>query len=246
VFHFEIPVAVLAPEAKPVALRRGRVIGPAEGQPRNRLLIAEDQPENRLLLRTILEPLGFDLREAANGQEAVAVFEAWRPHLIWMDIRMPVMDGLEATRRIKAIDTAARTRIVALTAHALEDERREILASGCDDFVRKPYRYDKILDTLTKNLGVRFLYAEETTPAAAAGSLDAVALADLPDELLSDLEQALIRIDIDAVNRAIEAIRGHNPHLADALAAVAGDLQYGRIFRLIRAARAGSEPEDET
>ena len=99
-------------------------MGLAEGQPRYRLLIVEDQPENRLLLRSLLDPLGFELSEAVNGQEAVALFEQWHPDLIWMDIRMPVMDGLEAVRRIRATKAGADTKIIALTAHALEEERR--------------------------------------------------------------------------------------------------------------------------
>lgn len=243
IFHFEIPATVLPPGAIAAEPRRGRVIGLAQGQPRYRLLIAEDRPENRLLLRKILEPLGFDLWEAANGREAVALFEQWRPHLIWMDIRMPVMDGLEATRHIKATDAGAQTRIVAVTAHALEEERRRILAAGCDDFIRKPYHDVEIFDALTQHLGVRFVSQEDPTCAVAAASLDAAALADLPAELLEELEQALIRIDIGAVNRAIEAIRAHHPSLADALGTVARDLQFGWILRMIRTAsrETGSE-----
>ncbi|MGD8909047.1 MAG: ATP-binding protein [Chromatiales bacterium] len=233
VFHFEIPVSLLPSKEIPATPSRGRVLGQAEGQPRYRLLIAEDQPENRLLLRQLLDPLGFDLREAVNGQEAVELFEQWRPHLIFMDIRMPVMDGLQATRRIKASDAAAQTNIVALTAHALEEERREILAAGCDDFIRKPYTYPEILDALSRHLGVRFIY-EEKTASTAEVSLDAAALAALPDEMRKALEQALARIDLEAVNHAIDAIRKDNPSLADALAPVAKDLQFGRILQMIR------------
>ena len=245
VFHVEIPVVALPPEAIPIEARRGRVLGLAEGQPRYRLLIAEDQPENRLLLRKLLEPCGFDLREAVNGQEAVIIFEQWRPHLIWMDIRMPVMDGLEATRQIKAAEAGARTRIIAVTAHAFEEERYEILAAGCDDFIRKPYKDVEIIETLTTHLGVRFLYEEETTPATGAGQLNAADLTDLPDNLRHDLEQALIRIDIGAVNRTIEKIRARQPALADALAAVAGDLQLDRILQMLSTAPNGADPKDE-
>jgi CheY-like chemotaxis protein/nitrogen-specific signal transduction histidine kinase len=143
--------------------RYDRVIGLKPGQPAYRILIAEDQPENRLLLRKMLEPLGFELREAVNGEEAVALCEQWHPHLILMDIRMPVMDGQEATRRIKAGDAGAQTRIVAITAHALEEERKEILAAGCDDFIRKPYAEAELMDALARHLGVHFIYEEEAT-----------------------------------------------------------------------------------
>jgi CheY-like chemotaxis protein len=243
VFHFEIPVKELSPEAMPAASRRGRVTGLAEGQPHYRLLIAEDNLMNRLLLRKLLEPLGFDLREAANGEEAVAVFEKWRPHLIWMDIRMPVLDGLEATRRIKASDLGPNTKIVAVTAHALEEERSEILASECDDFIRKPYQQHEIIDALRKHLGVRFLYEEAPSPAAGDALLNAGDLADLPSAWLHDLEQALVRLDIGAVNLAIEGIRAHHPSQADALGATARDLQFGRMLRVIRAACSGTEPD---
>ena len=246
VFQVELPVTALPTEAIPVESRRGRVIGLAEGQPRYRLLIAEDRPENRLLLRKLLEPFGFDLRESVNGQEAVAIAAQWRPHLIWMDIRMPVMDGLEATRRIKAAETGAHTRIIAVTAHALEEERRAILAAGCDGFIRKPYTDTEILDALTNHLGMRFVYEDETTPAAGAGELHAAALAGLPEELRHALEQALVRLDIGAVNRAIDAIRARQPVLAEALAAVARDLQFGRMLRLIRAIPGKTGMEDET
>jgi CheY-like chemotaxis protein len=111
----------------------------------------------------MLEPLGFELREAVNGEEAVALCEQWHPHLILMDIRMPVMDGQEATRRIKAGDAGAQTRIVAITAHALEEERKEILAAGCDDFIRKPYAEAELMDALARHLGVHFIYEEEAT-----------------------------------------------------------------------------------
>jgi signal transduction histidine kinase/DNA-binding NarL/FixJ family response regulator len=246
VFWFEIPATLPPAGDQPVVNQRGRVVGLAEGQRRYRLLIAEDQQENRLLLRKLLEPLGFAVREAENGEEAVAICEEWRPDLIFMDIRMPVMDGLEATRRIKSSATGASPRIVAVTAHALEEERREILAAGCDDLIRKPYEFADILDSLTKNLGARFVYAEEAAPVAVVRKLDAAALAGLPQELLHGLEQALGRIDAEAVGRVIAAIRAHDPSVADALAVEARNLQFGRVLRLLRTAPGETGPGNET
>lgn len=246
VFHFEIPVSALPAGEIADLPKAGRIKGLAEGQPGYRLLIAEDQLENRLLLRELLEPLGFDIREAINGREAVAVFEEWRPHLILMDIRMPEMDGLEATRRIKASVAGAETRVVAITAHAFEEERKEILSAGCDDFIRKPYRNVEILDALSKHLGARYVYEEETNPAAVAAPPNASDMAGLPGEVLAKLESALAFIDIDAINRVIAEIRGYNPSLADGLAALAGELQFGRILRLVQDVHAGTGVRDET
>jgi CheY-like chemotaxis protein len=244
VFHFEIPVTLLPSEESPAAPTRGRVLGQAEGEPVYRLLIVEDQPENRLLLRQLLDPLGFELREVVNGQQAVEIFDQWRPHLIFMDIRMPVMDGLQATHRIKASEAGEQTHIVALTAHALEEERKEILAAGCDDFIRKPYTYPEILDALTRHLGVRFIYEEEAESPAGV-SLDAAALSGLPEEQRCLLEQALIRIDLKAVKSVIEAIYVQNPILANALDTLANDLQFGRILQLVRANQVGRQSEIE-
>ena len=97
------------------------------------------------------------------------MWERWEPHLIWMDMRMPVMDGYEATRRIKATTRGQATVIIALTATAFEEDREQILLEGCDDFVRKPFRKDEIYDMLAKHLGVRFLYEEEPAARVPAG-----------------------------------------------------------------------------
>lgn len=200
-FHFEIPVALCAAPDVLISVeeRRGQVIGLAPGQPCYRLLVAEDQPENRLLLHKLLEPLGFEIRDAHNGLEALAQFEQWRPDLIWMDVRMPVMDGLEATRRIRTCKGSSEVRIVALTAHALEEERLEILKAGCDDFVRKPYRENEIFDGLTKHLRVRFRYAERPadTGVKPPVGISLASLSKLSPETLSILRKAVELLDRD-------------------------------------------------
>ena len=244
-FHFEIPVEVLPPsEDISTVLQHKRVTGlhcestlvaGAEGQGHYRLLITEDKLENRLLLRKMLEPLGFELREAVNGQEAVALFEQWRPHLVWMDIRMPVMNGLEATRRIRESEAGAQTRIVALTAHALEEERREILEAGCDDFIRKPYRDTEIFEALAKHLGVRFLYAEEQPPAAGAGEeeLDVAQLKDLPPALIYELREAAVLLDDQNCLRVAGMISDHNYELGERLRCMVENLQYREMLTVL-------------
>ncbi len=160
-----------------------------------RLLVVEDQATNRDLLVRLLAPFGFEVQCAENGQEGLQLWERWQPHLVWMDMRMPVLDGYAATRQIKARARAAGSRVsvVALTASAFEEDHQAILEAGCDAFVRKPFRESDIFQVLSEQLGVRFIY-EEVDPAAAGGQTGAAG-APLPDEaVLQQLRQLSDRL----------------------------------------------------
>jgi CheY-like chemotaxis protein len=193
--------------------------------------------------------LGFEVQAAANGQEAIEIWERWKPHLIWMDMRMPVMDGCEATRWIKTTPEGQATIVVALTATAFEEDRERILLEGCDDFVRKPFHKNEIYDILAKHLGVRFLYEEapelpDVTPSTFAGALpdDTVTtekLSSLPASWVADLEQATIKADLHLILTLVDQIRGHDAALADALAVLAQDFEYKKILTLV--GRAGGD-----
>ncbi|MCP4396721.1 MAG: response regulator [bacterium] len=124
------------------------------------ILIVDDRWENRQLLIKLLKPVGFDVKEAANGQEALSIWETWEPHLSWMDMRMPVMDGYEATEQIKTSLKGQATAIIALTASAFDEEKTAVLSAGCDDFLRKLFRHTEIFDMLHKHLWVTFIYEE--------------------------------------------------------------------------------------
>jgi CheY-like chemotaxis protein len=246
VFSFEIPVTLLSAAAEREEPKHPRIVGLAEGQPRHRLLIVEDQPENRLLLRRLLEPFGFELREAVNGQEAVALFEQWHPDLIWMDIRMPVMDGLEAIRRIRATPAGAQTKIVALTAHALEEEREPIMAAGCDDLVRKPFDEQELFGALARHLHLKFIYekpsrAESTTEplglTARPEQLDA-----LPAELLRELRQAVIELDTARTQALIQQVSERDAALGRTLNTLATRLDYPRLLKLLEREQAETGP----
>ena len=157
-FQFDIPVRLErlpAPTFPPIS----QVTSLAADQVPFRILIADDEPISRKLLNKLLTSLGFQIREATNGQEAVELWESWHPHFIWMDMQMPVMNGCEATRQIRQksreIDISPPT-IVALTASALAQDRELSLGAGCDDFVSKPFRRDELLDKLAQYLGVRY------------------------------------------------------------------------------------------
>lgn len=136
-----------------------RVIGLEPGQLTYRILVVEDKWANRQLLVNLLVSIGFEVKEATNGEEAIALAETWSPHLIWMDIRMPVMDGYGATKAIKA-NLAPAPVIIALTANAFEEERLIALSIGCDDFVRKPFQENAILEKMAEHLGMKYIYDE--------------------------------------------------------------------------------------
>jgi signal transduction histidine kinase/CheY-like chemotaxis protein len=170
---------------------KGCVVGLESGQPEYRVLIVEDQLENQLLLQRLLKDAGFTVKVAENGMEGIALFESFHPHFIWMDRRMPVMDGLEATQRIRALPGGKDVKIAAVTASAFTEQREEMLAAGMDDFVRKPYRPDEIFECMTRCLGVRFIYAQSVQAEADSG-LSSSSLAKLPETLRRELAESLV------------------------------------------------------
>lgn len=146
------------------SLSKGRVIELAPNQPQYRILVVEDKWENRELLMKMLSPLGFEVFEATNGQEGVEIWESRDPHLILMDMRMPVMDGYEATKRIRDSVKGQSTVIIALTAFAFEEKKAVVMAAGCDDFIAKPFREEVLLEKISEHLGVCYLYESLQVP----------------------------------------------------------------------------------
>ena len=223
-------------------------LGLEPDQARRRILIVDDLPDNRAPLRALLaslnpEPAVLEFREAADGAEAVAQWETWQPHLIFMDMRMPVLSGEEATRRIKALMAArpdtVRTIIVALTASAFDEDRARFLAEGCDDFARKPFQAEELFAILENQLGLRFLRGEAAPPAPAPLSPTALAdrLAALPDAWRADLRAAVGLGDFDRINASLERIRDPDPALHEVLARWAYDYDLDAFAALL-----GREP----
>ena len=242
-FKFDVPIELADAAEVRTEQRWRRVVGLEPNQPVYRLLVAEDREADRQLLIKLLTdlgppPLGFEVQGAVNGQEALEIWEDWEPHLIWMDMRMPVMDGHEATHRIKATTEGQATVIIALTASAFEEDREMILAEGCDGFVRKPFRRDEIFDMLAKHLGVRFVYEEQARPLAArladaaspADVLTPVSLAALPADWVADLQQATILGNLDSILALVDQIRGQDAALANALTELADNFDHGTIL----------------
>jgi signal transduction histidine kinase/ActR/RegA family two-component response regulator len=245
-FRLVLPVRL----AMPVGAERGRrrVDRIAADQPVYRILVAEDQEDNRALIAELLSRVGFEVRVAADGERAVASFLDWHPHFIWMDMRMPVMDGFEATRRIRSLPGGETLPIVALTASVFEEDRAAILQAGCDDLLRKPVEPAQLYETMRRRLGVVYEYSTEAPLDLELGELGEFAalaepggrpglpdLSSLPTAVRDHLCRAAELLDMAEARKAVEAVRVLRPDLAPAL-----DRQLDRFsFEAIVAAYCG-------
>ncbi|MBD0303848.1 MAG: response regulator [Tolypothrix sp. T3-bin4] len=248
-FTFDVRVKLAQAADISKTHQTSRVIGLAPNQPNYRILVVEDRLENRLLLVKLLTSLGFSVREAENGQEALALWSSYSPHLILMDMRMPVMDGYEVTTQIRAHLKGQATVIIALTASAFEEERNIVLSAGCDDFVRKPFREEVLLEKIAKHLGVRYLYEEVKSPDVVSGdgafeetqgefmitdqSLP-LRLSQMPTEWIEQLHQAANRcLDHVIIQLVKEIPQAHTP-LAIALENWANNFLFEQVLDLIQ------------
>jgi PAS domain S-box-containing protein len=220
VFTVELPVALANPPEHKSTPAKNRVVGLAPGQPDYRILVVDDQTANRQVLAKLLRLIGFDVKEAVNGEEAIALYQQWEPHLIWMDIRMPVMDGYEATQKIKQLQLQraqelhdhleshqlqqqgltrlrSNTKVIALTANSFEEEQWTALAAGYDDFVRKPIHEDVLFAKIAEHLGVRYVYQDIATPNSQSnmgsqpGDVDANTINHAPFTIDDDVRASL-------------------------------------------------------
>jgi CheY-like chemotaxis protein len=235
-FRIDLPLNEVKDEDihLPKELGQGEVVGLAPGQPEYRILIVEDQLENQMLLSQLMKRVGFTVKLADNGEQGVKLFQIWRPHLIWMDRRMPVMDGIEATQIIRTLPGGKEVKIVAVTASAFMEQRTEMLKAGMDDFVRKPYRFNEIYDCLSKQLNVKFIYtdaviAEDAEPAQLTPQMFTV----LPPALCSELADALNSLDSDLINGIILKVAAYDLTLHKTLMHLADRFDYSAIQKAL-------------
>jgi CheY-like chemotaxis protein len=231
-FRFQIQAERTDADVMPYATEQ-KVIGLEAGQPSYRILIVEDKPSNRQIMVELLQSVGFEVREASNGQVAIAMCQEWSPQLIWMDLRMPVMDGYEATRRIKA--TPSPPIILALTGSALAEERAVALAAGCDDFIRKPFRETEIFERMAYFLGVRYRYESMVLPAppdVVPPELTPALMAGMPVEWQAKLHQAATQVDAEQIVQLIQQIPTEQATLTQALTELVNHYRFDRIVGL--------------
>jgi CheY-like chemotaxis protein len=205
------------------------------GQPPCRVLIADDIEDNRQLLAQLLAPVGFEIRLAINGSEAIQEFADWQPQLILMDFRMPVMDGHEAIRRIRAMPAGANPKIIAVTASAMDENRLELIAIGADDFISKPFREGELFQKIHAHVGVQYVYAELPAGGARddAAELTADCLAGWPQDIIDSMREAVITSDLDQLLLWIQKAEARDPVIAQGLRRLAEGFQYQKILDLL-------------
>ncbi|MES2047413.1 MAG: ATP-binding protein, partial [Pseudomonadota bacterium] len=227
-----------APAAQPAARS---IIGLEVGQEEMRVLIVDDKEDNRELVMQLLAPTGFALRTANDGQQAIDSFIAWQPQLIWMDMRMPVLDGYQATQQIRALPGGDKVKIVALTASAFEEERQKIIESGCDDMVRKPLEEASLFSVMGDLLNLRYRYAEETEtslmPLArnVERSLErTLDFSTLPRTQIEAIRAAAEALDLGKTREIVAALKETHPALAITLDEFARGFRFDRIVDLCK------------
>jgi PAS domain S-box-containing protein len=223
-----------------------QVIGLMPNQPICRLLVVDDSVENRFVLRQLLEQGGFSVLEAASGQEAIDLCRKDPPHMIWMDLRMPEMDGNEAARRIREAERGKRdeegkeihTPIIALTAGVMDKEGSLSRSSVFDDWVYKPFRETEIFGKLEKHLGVQFVYQSSVESAAAdkdrEKEVTPADLAVLSAEWLTEFFQMVRRGRSAQLIDLIDRIPSEHAGLAGNLAELVHTHQFDKLIPLTR------------
>jgi signal transduction histidine kinase/CheY-like chemotaxis protein len=259
IVKFDVPLGLSQPHEIQTSQRTCRVIALAPEEPNYRILVVDDVKSSRLLLVKLLASTGFEVYEAINGLDAIALWESWQPHLILMDMMMPVMDGYEATKRIKAqvrrslakrdevqngTKFEATPVIIALTANAFEEDKAVILAAGCDDFVSKPFQEETIFEKIAQHLGVRYLYEqkektgkitdENASLAPSDFTLHPSSLEVMPAEWRSQLYRAAASGSDCLIFQLIEQIPSTHAPLRNILADWVNDFRFERVIDLIQ------------
>ena len=238
-FRFDIPLELsdAAVKAKNPAPRLVTGLEPGTGP--FRILVVDDMQLNRDLLCDLLRPLGFEICQAENGAEALTVFAEWAPHAVLMDMKMPVMDGYEATRRIKATEKGHGTPVIAVTASAFKDSEDQVLATGVSAYLRKPFRPEELWQALGDCLSLRYVYANESSANDNNGTqtqlsaIDPARVAALPADILQAMRQSVDEGDMMRLVELIDQVEPQNADVAQALRFLANQYDYIRLGHLL-------------
>ncbi|HEY9867044.1 MAG TPA: PAS domain S-box protein, partial [Candidatus Obscuribacterales bacterium] len=235
---FSFGINIQLPKVQPLLWEstHQRVISLAPEQPTYRILVVEDLVENRRLLMDILSSVGFEVAEATQGMEALSLWESWLPHLIFMDIRMPVMDGYRATQYIREHPQNPEPIIIALTASVFEEDREKVIMTGCNDFISKPFGEKEIFDKIARYLGVQYIYeaVEQNPKKLLVETISVEDLSLMSPEWLEEMYQAAYYLDTEVMNELITQIPESKARLSRVLTDIINNFNSDRIMELIR------------
>lgn len=231
IFNFSIELAFADEKEVSSNNSENRIIGLEDNQLPPKILIAEDNDDSRALLVNLLSGIGFDVRDAANGKQAVELFESWNPQFIWMDIRMPILDGYEATKKIRALENGKEVKIVALSAHVMQEELNKIYAVGCDDFLAKPFKEESLFSKLEKYLPIKYKYeySENKSNVKSKDEMEKLDLSFLEEEIKSKLLYASNETDATKIVEIAKEMISTHPKIAERLMKLADNFDYERI-----------------
>jgi CheY-like chemotaxis protein len=239
-FHFEVPVRRADDGLASKRMGTGLVKRLQSTQPAPRVLIVDDEPNNRGWLTGLLTIIGFPVREAEDGAAAIRLWQEWKPDVILMDLRMPVMDGFEATRRIRQLVGGTKTVIIALTASAMDEDRRVVIQSGANDFLSKPCQEDELLRKLQAHLNLSYLYdnteASQDPSATVGHGPKLVSIQGLPPQLVGDLRLAIRNGEKDRLDQLIEQVGERDVEISHALKDMADRYDYDALTQLLERA----------
>jgi signal transduction histidine kinase len=201
-----------------------------------RILVVDDNEDARYLLVEVLTPLGFEVQVAEDGFRAVERSIEFCPHLILMDWRMQRMSGLEAARRIIALELEPPPRIIIVSANAFDEQKQQALAAGVDDFLKKPLQEEELLAALETQLGVCFIRTERSgivPPPAVDAELAAADLDPLSAKDRLDLAQAVAEVNQAKLRLVLHRIGLQSPTLARRLKAMIDEMKHRELWKLL-------------
>lgn len=219
---------------RPSTKRVPNIIGIQDSNETYRILVVDDRWENRMMLTRMLSKTGFEVQEASDGREGIKQWETWDPDLIWMDMRMPNMDGYEATQRIRQSEGGDDVVIIALTASAFEQDRERVLIAGCNDFLAKPFREADMYDMLAHYLEIEFIYADQDDSAKIASSDEEHDFSQIPEDIRQQLKHAIAELNLDKVKYLVGQFSAEHPELAKKILKHATEFDFDTLSEWIQ------------
>jgi CheY-like chemotaxis protein/anti-sigma regulatory factor (Ser/Thr protein kinase) len=238
-FSFDIPFKAISPLEKleHIPEKTGDlVIGIKPDQPQYRILAVDDRLESRELLLELLTFIGFEVQTASNGREAVSKWQKYQPHLIFMDLRMPQMNGIEATQEIRRLEKLNQSKnltiIIALTASVFEEQKNSILEAGCNDLIPKPVEESILFHKISEYLGVQYIY-QNSTPEPLNIPVKNLDISQINVTYLLELKEAIEALDLNSMTLIVDQISQEDQELAFNIRNLIQNFEYAKILDII-------------